>query len=88
MSDGFDFQDSTLPVTGRTRTDEFRTMQVMVLSRWHRRMPSLEETSCEVPYHSQFCPLRREELTGDLCTVCFTPGELDRAAKNNAKKDE
>lgn len=63
------------------------TMHAMVEGQWHRRMPDLSETSCEKRYHSQFAPLRREELTHPLCPICFTPAEIRRAdAKQQAER--
>ena len=53
--------------------------QVNVLGAWHRRTPDLKTTACGVPYHSQFAPVRREELCNPLCHQCFTSHELSIA---------
>lgn len=55
------------------------TMQVLHGGTWHRRLPDLSATACGSRFHSQFAPVRREELTHPLCRGCFTPLELARA---------
>lgn len=62
----------------RVQTEEL-TMQVLHSGAWHRRLPDLSATSCGARYHSQFAPVRREELKHPLCRGCFTPFELARA---------
>lgn len=74
------------PSLPRVATEEL-TMQVYVNGEWHRRMPTLEETSCEQSIDGQRCPVRRNELSGDLCGVCHTPAEMKRCAENNAKEN-
>lgn len=59
-------------------------MHVYVEGCWHRRMPDLSATACDVRYNAQFAPTRREELVGDMCGKCFTQPELARAAAANA----
>ena len=71
----------------RTVTDGALTMQVLLDGEYHRRTPDLGSTACERPIHSQFTPLRREELTGPLCETCFTPYERRLAAEANAKRN-
>lgn len=66
------------PTVGRVRTEEL-TMQVLAFGCWHRRTPDLLTTACGVPFHSQFSPLRREELTEPLCRECFTTFEINKA---------
>ena len=55
--------------------------------RWHRRLPDLSETSCELEIHSEFSLLRRETLDGDLCSTCFTPRELAIAEARRVAED-
>jgi hypothetical protein len=71
----------------RVQAEEL-TMHVMHGGLWHRRMPDLSATSCDERYHSQFAPLRREELTEPLCRVCFTPAEIERAARAAEDDDD
>lgn len=49
-------------------------------------MPDLATTACGIPIHSQYDPVRREEVTLPLCADCFTRFELERAALNLAKE--
>lgn len=82
-----DPDDPAWPSVSRTRTED-EDMQVLVMGQYHRRLPDLSGTACGIPYHSQFCPTRRNELTGDLCGICFTDHELLNAARDAAKKME
>jgi len=66
------------PARPRARTEEL-TMQVHHEGDWHRRTPDLATTACGLPVHSQFAPVRREELRHPLCRTCFTPFELAKA---------
>ena len=68
-----------------SRPAEDLTMHVYLDGAWHRRLPDLSATACEAHILTQFAPLRREELSGDLCETCFTSGERKRAAANNRK---
>lgn len=72
------------PSLPRVATAEL-TMHVMVDGEWHRRLPDLSATSCDKPYNAQFCPPRREELTGPLCATCFTPTERAKAQEHADK---
>ncbi len=78
-----DVDERPSPRTSR-RTEEL-TMQILHAGAWHRRMPDLAATACDKPFHSQFAPVRREELTHPLCPTCFTSAELGRADKALAK---
>lgn len=75
----------------RTVTDGALTMQVYTMGKWHRRTPDLSHTACGIQIDGQRCPVRREELSGDLCIgteetdPCFTGYELSLAAINNRK---
>lgn len=77
-----------IPIRPRTATDGALTMQVYKGAHWHRRMPDLATTACGVPIHSQFDPVRREEICLPLCTECFSKYELHRAALNLAKEND
>ncbi len=68
----------------RAITEEL-IVHVQVQGMWHRRTPTLAETSCGISYHGQFSALRRQELVGRLCPVCFTKHELAIAAAANRK---
>jgi hypothetical protein len=74
------------PQRGRVPTEEL-TVHVYVESTWHRRLPDLSATSCGSRYHSQFSPVRREELKHPLCRGCFTPLELARADAAEVERD-
>ena len=74
--------DVAPPALPRVPTEQL-TMHVYVEGCWHRRMPDLSATSCDVQYNAQFAPTRREELVGELCSDCFTPAELVRAWRAN-----
>jgi len=66
--------DDTQPVAiaiPRTGSDDNLVLQVLVEGAWHQRLPDLSETACRIAYHSEFAPLRREEMTGELCVTCF-----------------
>ena len=76
------------PSVPRTRTDGALTMQVLQAGAWHRRTPDLAMTACEQSIHSQFSPLRREELTDPLCGTCFTPYERRRAYEKTRTQRE
>lgn len=81
-----DVEDHHPPIPRPRVATEDLTMHVYTMGKWHRRTPDLQLTPCEKPIAGQFCPVRREELVGDLCTDgCFTPFELRTAATNNAK---
>ncbi len=56
-------------------------MHVYVDGQWHRRTPDLRATACGVLFHGGYCSLRREELKGPLCPVCFTPFEIAKAVE-------
>lgn len=75
---------TTPPAVSRAATEEL-TMQVYVAGLWHRRMPDLRDTSCELRIDSPRSPVRRNELRGDLCPICHTAPEMERAAENNRK---
>jgi hypothetical protein len=93
-----DDEDDLPPISiARTRTDGALTMQVLMSARledgstftgWHRRMPDLSTTACDSAIPTQFAPIRREELRGDLCPECFTRAERRRAAENNLKDED
>jgi hypothetical protein len=70
----------------RTRTED-PVMHVLHAGAWHRRLPDLTATSCGARYHSQFSPVRREELKHPLCRGCFTPLELARADAAEVDRD-
>lgn len=70
----------------RTVTDGALTMQTYTMGKWHRRTPDLAHTACGRQIDTQRCPVRREELAGDVCPDCFTPFERHIAAQNNAKE--
>lgn len=78
----------------RTVTDGALTMQVYTMGKWHRRTPDLSHTACGLRIDSQRCPVRREELSGDLCAgdaerdPCFTTFELVLAGSANRKDYE
>lgn len=76
-----------IPIRSRTSTDGALTMQVYKDAHWHRRMPDLATTACGIPIHSQFDPIRREEICVPLCSACFTQFELERAAMTLAKEN-
>jgi hypothetical protein len=73
------------PVVARTKSDGALTMQVLLDGFYHRRTPDLATTACGTPIPTQFAPLRREELAGNLCTECFTAFELVQAAAKNGR---
>ena len=75
------------PSLPRASTEEL-LMQVYVNGRWHRRMPDLQKTACDVVVDSPRSPVRRPELAGDLCPACHHAAELARAAENNQKDFE
>ena len=77
-----------IPIRSRTSTDGALTMQVYKGTHWHRRMPDLATTACGIPIHSQFDPVRREEICVPLCSLCFTQFELDRAAMTLTKEQD
>lgn len=70
----------TKPTSPRAHPEEL-TMQVLADGAWHRRTPDLKTTACGMPLHSQFSPVRREELRHPLSRACgcFTSFELARA---------
>lgn len=72
------------PSLPRVATEELE-MQVYVEGAWHRRMPDLSETACELRIDSQRSPVRRNELRGDLCPICHTAAEMERADDTNRK---
>ena len=82
-----DIEEQSAPVRGRVATAEL-TMQVMVLGRWHRRVPDLSTTACGFPYHAQFAPIRREELCNPLCAECFCAHELSIANVRDIEEGE
>lgn len=79
-------ESSVVPIRSRTNTGGELTMQVYKDSSWHRRMPDLATTACGIPIHSQFDPVRREEICLPLCSECFSKFELNRAALTLAKE--
>ena len=60
-------------------------MQVNVNGEWHRRLPDLSGTPCDLPIDGQRNPPRRYELSGLLCPICHTPLELARAEEANRR---
>lgn len=73
------------PAIGRIQTEDL-VAHVIVSGQRHRRTPDLKETACGSPIHSGFAAPVREQLTltdGGLCSICFTPHELKRAAEND-----
>lgn len=73
----------SLPTRSRTPTDGALTMHVYQDGAWHRRTPDLATTSCALLIDSQRSPVRREELIGTLCTICFTAFECSQAERKN-----
>lgn len=71
----------------RTITKE-PVVHVLHSGLWHRRLPDLSATACGATYHSQFAPVRREELKHPLCPTCFTPLELARADADELESNE
>lgn len=61
-------------------------MQVLIDGEYHRRTPDLAHTACGRDIPTQFAPLRREALEGQLCDICFTSFECQRAIETNAKR--
>lgn len=59
----------------RVVTDEELDMQVLANGQWHRRTPDLAHTACGERFQAQFAPIRRNDLAGPLCAVCFTAFE-------------
>ena len=76
------------PSRPRVSTEDL-TVQVYFNGANHRRTPDLSHTACGRPFNGERCPVRREELAGDLCTDgCFTSFELRIAADHNRKEFE
>lgn len=75
---------------------EGKRMQVQLKSgpnaaEWHRRIPGLPETACELRIDPRAeLAIRFEQLVGVLCPTCFLPRERAIAAAANAriKKEE
>lgn len=71
------------PIARSRVPTEDLAVHVLVDGHYHRRHPSLAKTSCGIPYHSQFAPVRREMMVHPLAprTVCqcFTDDEIAEA---------
>lgn len=71
--------------------DEEEVMRhVHVLGLWHRRTPDLRTTACGVPFNGERALTRAAELFKAhlMCRDCFTPYEIERAAKADAKEED
>lgn len=67
------------PMRPRSTTEQLVMHVLLEDGCWHRRMPDLSETPCEMRINTQFAPLRRESLVGPLCPGCFTPHERKKS---------
>lgn len=67
------------------RVPEEPTVQVNLNGEWHRRLPDLSGTPCDLPIDGQRNPPRRYELSGLLCPICHTPLELAKAEEANRR---
>lgn len=79
IADVDDWRDEQ-PAISRRGTKDY-IVHVLVNGTYHRRSPGLGVTACGEPFHSQFAPIRREELRHPLSRSCgcFTAFEIAKA---------
>lgn len=83
-----DVDDWHPPTVSRRKTTEV-IMHVLVGGLWHRRSPELGETACGQSYHSEYSPVRPEQLRHPMSRACdcFTRKELAKADERYAEEN-